>query len=207
MRGSIFTFALISATPISATLCLLGLPDPLGLCPDTTTPKATAVVAATSTSEKPLPAQPTAVNTPANVPPPPAQETTAPIVVQTTEPTRPAATPTDWTPTSAPTVFLSAVAGSTKEPSTTLTVPVPTWDSTTTLLSVLVQTSATFVPSSGSAAAAIAGTTSQAGISGSTASSRPAQATTNAAVVKGVDRVVVLGGLGLVGWLVQELYC
>ncbi|TID23139.1 hypothetical protein E2P81_ATG02256 [Venturia nashicola] len=206
MRTSIYALALaLSVTPITASSCLLGLPDLLGLCPQTTIPKASPLVA--TTTPIPPPPQTTVDNSPTDQLPPPAPETTTPIVLQTTEPTRPAAIPTDSTPTVAPTVFLSTAAGNTKGPSTTLTVPVPTRDSTTTLLSVVVQTSATVVPSSVSAASVIAGTPSQAVISGSATGSTPAQVTANTAVVKEVGRVVILGALGVVGLLIEELYC
>lgn len=212
MRASIFTLAL-SATPITATLCLLGLPDPLGLCPHSTPKTTPAVVAATPTptpqkaTPTPGPVQPTIISTFTKEPPPPHKETTPPIVVSTTTP--PAVIPTtELTPTLAPTIFVSP-GGNTAQagPSTTLTVPAPIWDSTTTLLSVVLSTSATFVPgaagiSSIGVAAVSLGTSSQVGVSGSATSSRPAMVTANAAVVRGVDLVGVLGGLGLVGLLV-----
>lgn len=257
MRASLlFTLIALSATPISATFCLLGLPDPLGLCPHSTTQRATPIVAVSATTQgvapTPEPEKTTVVNTPTSTtttttttektteteteipPPPPAKETTVPVVVQTTTPivfqtiesqkstesTRPAAIPTDLTQTVAPTVFVSTASG----PSTTLTVSVPGtrtgWDSTTTLLSVVVpgvsaaavsgSVSGSAAAVSGTAAAVSSGTSSKVvGTSGSesttgTTSSRPAQVTTNAAMALRMrgELVVVMGLLGGVGMMV-----
>lgn len=147
-------------TSVSATLCNLGLPDPLGLCPKTTA-KTTAKTPTTTTPKAVAPATTAATQKVTN----PAYTTTpAPVVIpnnpttpatgtpkkQTSTYTPPAAIPTDWTPTEA------LIPGN--GPSTTLTVSAATgWDSTTTLLSVVVETSATFVPGGNSGVTVAAG--------------------------------------------------
>ncbi|QDS69163.1 hypothetical protein FKW77_010535 [Venturia effusa] len=195
-RASNLMLALaLGAAPTIASLCTLGLPDPLGLCPPTTDPETSPVVVATITPPKatptpPIAQLPTIATSPTRDALPPAEPTTAPIAAPTTESTRPAAVPTE------PTVFLSTAAGtSDKSPSTTLTVPVPTRDPTTTLLSIVVS------PSSSSSASVAAAVSS--GMSGNAASSsRPAQVTANAAGVRGVHLVLMLGGWGVAGLMV-----